>query len=70
MLASHVRPTEYVVGVTPVPDKVMVEGDPVALLVIVTVPGALPALVGAKMMLKVSVWPADNPTGVPDPVRL
>jgi hypothetical protein len=70
VLASHARATEYVVGVTPVPDKVMVEGDPVALLVMVTVPGALPAFVGAKMTLKVSVWPAESPTGVPAPLRL
>jgi hypothetical protein len=36
----------------------------------VTVPGALPAFVGLKMTLKVSVCPADSPTGVPTPVRL
>ncbi len=52
------------------PDNDMVAGDPVALLVMVTVPVALPTLVGAKMTLKVSVCPADNPTGVPAPLRL
>ena len=70
MLASHARATEYAVGVTPVPDNDIVAGDPVALLVTVTVPGALPAFVGLKMTLKVSVCPADSPTGVPTPVRL
>jgi len=40
------------------------------LLVTLTVPVALPAFVGAKMTLKVSVCPAESPTGVPAPLRL
>ena len=70
MLAVQVRTTECAVGVTPVPDSDMLAGEPVALLVTVTVPGALPAVIGLKMMLKASVCPADSPTGVPAPVRL
>lgn len=70
MLASHESPTEYVVGVTPVPDNVMVEGEPVALLVTVTEPDALPAVVGSKITLKLSFCPAVNVTGVPAPLRL
>jgi hypothetical protein len=48
----------------------MVAGDPVALLVTVTVPDVLPAVVGLKIILKASACPADSPTGVPAPVRL
>lgn len=70
MLAVHDRATEYDAGVTPVPDNDIVAGDPVALLVTVTVPGALPAVVGLKITLKVSFCPADSPTGVPAPLRL
>jgi len=48
----------------------MVLGEPVAVLVTVTVPLTFPAVVGAKMTLNVRVCAGLSVTGVPAPVRL
>ena len=54
----------------PVPVRATVEGELGALLVIVIVPGKLPAVVGAKMALKVALAPAAIVLGVTKPLRL
>src|SRR5690242_2465463 len=58
------------VPATPVPLSATVEGDVGALLVIVMVPGKLPAVVGAKVALKVTLAPAAIELGVAKPLRL
>ncbi len=55
---------------TPVPLKLIVKGDPLALLVTVTVPVALPTAVGAKFAVKLKVWEGASVAGVLTPVRL
>jgi hypothetical protein len=45
-----------------------VEGEPVALLVIVTLPLTLPVTVGLKMMLKVKLCEGAKVTGTPAPL--
>ena len=54
----------------PVPLRATVEGEPGALLEIVTVPGRLPVVVGAKTALKVALAPAAIVLGVVSPLRL
>lgn len=54
----------------PVPVRATVEGEVGALLVIVIVPGKLPAVVGAKVALKVALAPAAIVLGAANPVRL
>ena len=54
----------------PVPDRVIVAGEPVALLVTVTVPVAFPAAIGLKTTLKVRLCFGVRLTGVPAPLRL
>jgi hypothetical protein len=49
---------------------VIVVGEPVALLVTVTVPLALPAAVGVKITLNVRFCPGVSVTGVPAPLRV
>lgn len=58
------------VPVTPVPLSPTVEGEFGALLVIVIVPGRLPAVVGAKVALKVALAPAAIELGIAKPLRL
>ena len=55
---------------TPAPLKLMVSGDPPALLVTVTVPVAFPTAVGANFAVKLSVWEGATVAGVLTPVRL
>ena len=50
--------------------SVIAAGDPVALLVTVTVPLSLPAAVGLKITLNEKVWFGVSVTGVPAPLRL
>ena len=58
------------VPATPVPVKATVAGDPGALLVIVMVPGRLPAVAGANRALNVAVAPAAIVLGVVSPLKL
>jgi len=58
------------VPATPVPLRATMEGDPAALLEIVTLPGKLPAVVGAKVALKVALPPAAMVLGVANPLML
>jgi len=53
----------------PRPDRVIVAGEPLELLVTVTVPVALPAAVGLKITLKVRVCVGVRVVGVPAPLR-
>jgi hypothetical protein len=55
---------------TPVPLSVTVDGEPGALLVIVMVPGKLPAVVGANRALNVELAPAAIVLGVASPLML
>jgi hypothetical protein len=58
------------VPATPVPVRATVEGEVGALLVIVMLPGRLPAVVGAKWAMKVVFAPAATVLGVASPVKL
>jgi hypothetical protein len=58
------------VPATPVPLSATVEGEPAALLVIVMVPGRLPAVVGANTALNVTLAPAAIVLGVVRPLML
>ena len=58
------------VPATPVPVSATVEGEVGALLVIVMVPGRLPAVVGAKVALKAALAPAAIVFGVTSPLKL
>jgi hypothetical protein len=55
---------------TPVPLKLIVNGEPLALLVTVTVPVAFPAAVGVNFAVKLKVWEGASVAGVLTPVRL
>jgi hypothetical protein len=55
---------------TPVPDRVTVVGEFAALLVMVTVPLRLPAVVGANSTLKVVLFPAARVVGVTSPLTV
>jgi len=57
-------------GCVPVPLKEIVRVGFEALLVIVMLPEALPVEVGAKVAVKVLVWPAVNVTGGVSPEML
>jgi phosphoribosylcarboxyaminoimidazole (NCAIR) mutase len=54
----------------PVPVSATVEGEVGALLVIVMVPGRLPAVVGANVALNVALAPTAIVLGVTNPLRL
>ena len=54
----------------PIPDKLIVSGDPGASLVTRIVPVALPAAVGANLTLSVAVCEAFKVAGVVTPVTL
>ena len=55
---------------TPAPLKLIVNGEPLALLATVTVPVAFPVAVGAKFTVKLNVCEAATVAGVLTPVRL
>ena len=57
-------------GANPVPERVMVAGELVALLTTVTVPVALPATVGANVTAKVALCPLGNVAGTGRPLML
>lgn len=57
-------------GAVPVPVKATAEGEVGALLVIVIVPGKLPAVLGAKVALKVVLAPTAIVVGVANPLTL
>ena len=69
MLAVHDKATVCELACTPVPESVIVAGDPVALLVTVTLPLSLAAEVGLKMMLNVKVCEGLSVTGVLAPLN-
>ena len=56
MLGSHLRVTEWESCRAPVADSAIFVGEFVALLVMVTLPVALPAFVGANSSLSVADW--------------
>jgi hypothetical protein len=68
VLAVHDRLTVCGVGTIPLPESAIVAGEPVALLVIVTLPLTLPALVGVKMTLMVSFCEGVKVTGTLAPL--
>lgn len=68
MLAVQDRLTVCDTAITPVPERVIVAGEPVALLVIVTLPLALPATVGLKMTLKLNFCEGVRVMGVLAPL--
>ncbi len=55
---------------TPAPLKLIVNGEPLALLVTVTVPVAFPTAVGANIAVKLKVWEGATVAGVLTPVTL
>ena len=57
VLAVQLSVTECATGCTPVPDREIVVGELVALLVTVALPGRLPADAGAKVTFSVAVCP-------------
>ena len=69
VLAIQPSVTLCVAGWTAVPEREIVEGDPLALLVSVTLPAALPAVVGLKITLKVKLCDAERVTGTAAPVK-
>jgi len=64
----HVGVPVLEVGVTPVPIRVNVEGELVALLATATLPLALPDAAGAKVTLRVAVCPGVSVCPVDKPV--
>lgn len=69
MLAFQVSETLCAVVATPVPESAIVIGEPLALLVTITLPVTLPAEMGLNDTPNVKVCVADNVTGVPAPVN-
>ncbi len=55
---------------TPVPDSVTVAGELVAVLTTETLPEALPVTVGAKLAVKLVLWPAVSVRGSESPLML
>ena len=75
VLAFQLKATVWLLACTPVPERVIVAGDPVALLVTVNVPFTLPAEAGLKLGAMVRVCEGESVTGVlapftPNPVPL
>jgi len=68
VLAFQVSATECCVGATPVPDRTMVAGDPVALLTIVMLPLTVPAVAGLNCIARVMFWDGERVTGALPPV--
>ena len=69
VLADQLSATLCVAGCTPLPDSEIVDGDPVALLVTVTLPEALPAADGSKITLNVRLCVGESVTGTAAPVK-
>lgn len=70
MEAAQFKVTEYeVLACTPVPDRAILAGDPLAVLATVTEPESVPALVGLKITLKDVLWPALKVIGVLAPLN-
>ena len=57
-------------SVTPVPESETTAGELVAVLATETLPEALPATVGAKVTVKLVVWPAVRVRGSESPLML
>jgi hypothetical protein len=53
---------------TPAPVRPITVGEDGALLMIVTLPGALPVMVGAKLAVNDALWPAATEIGSESPV--
>ena len=70
VLAVQLSATVCGVTATPVPDSEIVVGEPVALLVTVTLPVSPPAAVGEKTTPKLRRCPAESVTGAPAPLRV
>ena len=68
VLAVQDRLTLCVTETTPLPESEIVDGEPVALLVIVTLPLTLPVTVGLKMTLKVRFCEGVSVTGALAPL--
>jgi len=68
VLAFQVSATECCTGVTPVPERVTVAGDPVALLAMEILPLAVPATVGSNITDRVRLCEGDSVTGAVPPV--
>jgi hypothetical protein len=68
VLAFQVNATECCTGVTPVPDREIEAGDPVALLAIERLPFTVPAAVGLNRMIRVRFCNGDRVTGAFPPV--
>ena len=64
VLAFQLSATVWLLGCAPVPVRLIVAGDPVALLITATVPFALPADVGLKLGAIVRVCAGESVTGV------
>jgi hypothetical protein len=69
VLAVQDKLTECGVAATPLPLSATVAGEPAALLVIVTPPVTLPAVVGLKITLKVNFCDGDRVTGTLAPLN-
>ena len=69
VLGVQVSSTLCVAGCTPLPEREIVAGDPVALLVTVTFPTALPAADGSKITLNVRLCVGESVTGAAAPVK-
>lgn len=70
VLALQDSATVWELACAPVPDRAIVAGEPVALLLTVTVPVTLPAAVGLKITLKVRLCAGVNVAGMPGALRL
>ena len=57
-------------SVTPVPDSARVDGESVAVLTTEMLPDALPVTVGAKVTVKLVLWPGVIVTGSEGPLML
>ena len=68
VLAVQFNSTEYVVGATPVPERVTEAGEPVALLTIEMLPGSLAAAVGLNMTVRMRFCVGVRVTGALPPV--
>ena len=70
MLAPQVSATECEVACIPLPEIVIIAGEPEALLVTLTLPLTAPVAVGAKTTVKVRFCVGVRVTGVEAPARL
>ena len=68
VLAFQVSATECCTGVTPVPDREIEAGDPVALLTIEMLPFTVPAIVGLNCVVRVRLCDGERLTGAFPPV--